>query len=144
MDKFPLEYLAECCHMSPTHFRRKFQQQLGTNPLSYLHQIRMMKSCDLLRSTNLPIAEIAEKVGYLSLSCFNRHFVELNQSTPSEWRNLRRGTRRTTTVGLAGWDRPETADEIYTRNMRDSLGQTHREDPDLQEGQYFNEQSSSL
>lgn len=144
MDKFPLEVLAECCHMSPTHFRRKFQQQLGTNPLSYLHQVRMMKSCDLLRSTNLPIAEIAEKVGYLSLSCFNRHFIELNQCTPSEWRNLRYETRRTTTVGLAGWERPETADEINTRNLRDRFGQMQKEDHDFQGGQYSDDQSLSL
>lgn len=122
MENFPQEYLAELCHLSPTHFRRRFQQQLGTNPLSYLHQVRMMKSCDLLRSTNLPISEIAERVGYQSLSCFNRHFVELNGCTPSEWRNLRSDARRTTTVGLAGWDRPETADEISTRNQRDRQG----------------------
>lgn len=119
MDRFPQEYLADLCHMSPTHFRRIFQKQLGTNPLSYLHQVRMMKSCDLLRSTNLPIADIAEKVGYLSLSCFNRHFTELNGCTPSEWRNLRHETRRTTMIGLAGWDRPETADEIERRNRTD-------------------------
>jgi len=122
MDQFPQEQLAELCHLSPTHFRRRFQQQLGTNPLSYLHQVRIMKSCDLLRSTNLPISEIAEKVGYQSLSCFNRHFIEFNRCTPSEWRNLRNDTQRTTTVGLAGWDRPETADEISIRNQRDRLG----------------------
>lgn len=120
MDRFPQEYLAELCHISPTHFRRLFQQQLGTNPLSYLHQVRMMKSCDLLRSTNAPVSEIAEKVGYISLSCFNRHFIEYTRCTPSEWRNLRDDACRTTTVGLAGWDRPETADEIALRNRRDS------------------------
>ena len=123
-ERFPQEMLAELCHMSPTHFRRKFQQQLGVNPLSYLHQVRMIKSCDLLRSTNLPIAEIAEQVGYQSLSCFNRHFVEFNQCTPSEWRNLGDEARRTTTVGLAGWDRPETADEIETRNLKDQAGES--------------------
>ena len=125
MEHFSQDRLAELCHMSPTHFRRKFQQQFGTNPLSFLHQVRMMKSCDLLRATNLPIAEIAEEVGYQSLSCFNRHFFEYNQCTPSEWRNLREDVRRTTTIGLAGWDRPETADEIETRNLQDrQAGQT--------------------
>ena len=121
MEKFPQEYLAELCLMSPTHFRRIFQQQLGTNPLSYLHQVRMMKSRDLLRSTNLPVSVIAEKVGYVSLSCFNRHFAEYNGCTPSEWRNLLNDTRRTTTVGLAGWNRPETADEIKTHNLQDRM-----------------------
>jgi len=122
MEQFPQEYLADLCHMSPTHFRRIFQKQLGTNSLSYLHQVRIMKSCDLLRSTDLPVSEIAEKTGYLSLSCFNRHFSELNQCTPSEWRNLRQEARRTTTIGLAGWERPETADEIESHNRKDRRG----------------------
>ncbi len=119
MEKFPQDDLAELCHLSPTHFRRVFQQQLGINPLSYLHQVRIMKSCDLLRSTNLPVAAVADEVGYISLSCFNRHFAEYTGCTPSEWRNLRNDARRTTTVGLAGWNRPETADEIETRNLQD-------------------------
>ncbi len=120
MESFPQETLAAECHLSPTHFRRKFQQQFGTNPLSYLHQVRIMKSCDLLRSTNRNIAEIAEQVGYASLSCFNRHFIELNGCTPSRWRNLRGGARRTTLIGLPGWERPETADEIEARNQTDA------------------------
>ena len=122
MNRFPVEELAGICHMSPTHFRRRFQQQLGTNPLTYLHQVRMQKSRDLLRSTDLAVAEIADQVGYQSLSCFNRHFFELCGCTPSEWRADHGNGRKTATVGLAGWDRPETADEIETRNLRDSQG----------------------
>ena len=56
----------------------------------------------------------------ISLSCFNRHFIVYTRCTPSEWRNLRDDARQTTTVGLAGWDRPETADEIALRNRKDS------------------------
>lgn len=122
MERFSQEYLAEVCHLSPTHFRRLFRQQLGTNPLSYLHQVRITKSCDLLRTTNAPVSEIAEKVGYVSLSCFNRHFAEYNRCTPSEWRNLRQESQRTVTVGLAGWERPETANEIEMRNRKDMPG----------------------
>ena len=75
-----------------------------------------------LKAVNNRVSEIAEKVGYLSLSCFNRHFTELNGCTPSEWRNLRHEARRTTMIGLAGWERPETADEIESRNRRDGKG----------------------
>lgn len=119
-EQFPLERLAEECHLSPTHFRRKFQQQFGTNPLSYLHQVRITKSCDLLLTTADPIYMIAEQVGYPTLSCYNRHFFELNRCTPSEWRTLPDGSRRTLLVGLAGWDRPETSDEIEKRNRKDT------------------------
>ncbi len=127
MENFSQEFLADLCHVSPTHFRRLFRQQLGTNPLSYLHQVRMSKSRDMLRSTDLSISEIAGKTGYVSLSCFNRHFIECHGCTPSEWKNLRTDVRRTTTVGLAGWERPETDDEIETHNRQDRLGDP--EDP---------------
>jgi len=34
-------------------------------------------ACSLLRGTGRPITEVAEDVGYRSLSSFNRHFQEL-------------------------------------------------------------------
>jgi len=119
MEQFSQDQLALECHMSPTHFRRRFQQQFGTNPLSYLHQVRIAKSCELLRETADNISRIAEAVGYTSLSCFNRHFYEQNQCTPTEWRGRGRDVPRATVIGLAGWDRPETSDEIEARNRTD-------------------------
>ncbi|MBO2516384.1 MAG: AraC family transcriptional regulator [Clostridiales bacterium] len=130
-EQFPLEKLADECHLSPTHFRRKFQQQFGTNPLSYLHQVRIMKSCDLLLTTADAIYTIAEQVGYTSLSCYNRHFIEFNGCTPSEWRALPDGSRRTLLVGLAGWDRPETSDEIEQRNRIDTTNEKKNNPADL-------------
>ena len=119
LEQFSQDQLALECHMSPTHFRRRFQQQFGTNPLSYLHQVRIAKSCELLRETADNISRIAEAVGYTSLSCFNRHFYEQNQCTPTEWRGRGRDVPRATVIGLAGWDRPETSDEIEARNRTD-------------------------
>lgn len=51
MQQFSIEYLADLCHWSPTHFRRVFHDIMGTSPLDYVNNTRILKSCILLRST---------------------------------------------------------------------------------------------
>ena len=107
---FPLELLADVCHMSPTHFRRLFHAQLGTNPLNFLHQMRILKSCTLLRSSERTIAEIAAQVGYTSLSCFNQHFQRVMGCTPSAWRKAGADSRPSL-ISYTGWMKAENLDE---------------------------------
>ena len=104
---FPLETLADTCHMSPTHFRRLFHAQMGTNPLNFLHQVRILKSCTYLRMSEKTVAEIAAQVGYTSLSCFNQHFQRVMGATPSSWRKS--GAEAKPSLLLrTGWLEPET------------------------------------
>jgi len=99
---FPLEMLAAECHMSPAQFRRLFHAQLGTNPLNFLHQMRIMKSCTYLRMTERSVSDIAVQVGYTSLSCFNQHFQRVMGCTPTAWR--RSGVKaRPSLVPRSGW-----------------------------------------
>lgn len=110
---FPMDQLADVCHLSPTHFRRLFLSLMGISPLSYLHQVRIYNSCNLLRTTDRGIAEIAAQVGYASLSVFNRHFLEIMGSTPSAWRKT--GTDaglRPALITATGWTKAETDEEI--------------------------------
>ncbi len=109
MQSFPLETLAEACHISPTHFRRLFHAQMGTNPLSFLHQVRILKSCAHLRTTEESVAEIAAQAGYTSLSCFNRHFQRIMGCTPSAWR--RSGGDRPTLLTYSGWTQAEIPED---------------------------------
>lgn len=103
---FSMEKLAELCHISPTHFRRLFGSQMGTNPLHFLHQLRIMQSCRLLRSTDMTIAEAATQVGYSSLCCFNQHFKRIMGSTPSVWRRSGEGDRPAL-ITYTGWMQAE-------------------------------------
>ena len=107
---FPLEILADTCHMSPTHFRRLFHAQMGTNPLNFLHQVRILKSCTLLRASEKNVAEIAAQVGYTSLSCFNQHFQRIMGCTPSAWRKSGPEGSRPSLLSFTGWLEAETPD----------------------------------
>ena len=122
MQNFPLESLATIAGMSPTHFRRLFHAQTGTSPLAFLHQFRILKSCDLLRTSEETIVNIAEQVGYSSLSCFNRHFLQFMGCTPSQWRRAPNSHQRPQLMTFNGWKRAETPEEISLRNQADSPG----------------------
>ena len=47
MVNFPIEDLADMCHLSQTHFRRVFNEIMNTSPLSYLNTTRILQSCIL-------------------------------------------------------------------------------------------------
>ena len=78
--------LADLCHLSVSHFRRIFHEIMGTAPLNYLNSTRIDEACWLLRSTEDSILTISEKVGFHSISSFDRCFVKLMKTSPNIWR----------------------------------------------------------
>lgn len=108
MHEFPQDTLAEVCHLSPTHFRRLFHEQMHTNPLTFLHQTRILESCTLLRTSEVSVADIAGRVGYTSLSSFNRNFSRVMGCSPSQWRRTPGQTPRPTVLAYTGWMQAET------------------------------------
>jgi AraC-like DNA-binding protein len=87
MNQFSVESLADLCGLSPTHFRRVFNNAMGVSPLEYLNTIRITKACHLLRSTEDSILNISESVGFHSISSFNRYFDRLVSMSPREYRH---------------------------------------------------------
>ena len=112
MQQFSIEYLADLCHWSPTHFRRVFHDIMGTSPLDYVNNTRILKSCILLRSTEHSILDISEMVGFHSVSSFNRYFIKLMQMSPREYRKqMQQSEKKAETQSIlefAGWMRPES------------------------------------
>lgn len=60
----------------------------------YLNQIRIAEATRLLTETDLPIGEIADKVGYGHISNFNRVFKEYTQQSPSHLRKDTQGPQQ--------------------------------------------------
>ena len=63
-----------------------FKHETGLTPADWLSRYRIKWARKLLRSTSLPIAEIARACGYASAQYFNAAFKKQTGSTPSEWR----------------------------------------------------------
>ena len=104
---FPQERLSQACHLSPTHFRRLFREQTGTSPLDFLHQTRILKSCELLRSSEHSVTTIAGMVGYNSMTSYNRHFSKAMGCTPTAWRKTAGDHPRPSLLTFTGWTEAE-------------------------------------
>lgn len=78
--------IAEVCHMSESHFRRLFEENIGMTPVEYLNQVRVKKACDLIKKTGYSMEEIAMKVGFTTTSTFNRNFKRIVGTSPYQWK----------------------------------------------------------
>ncbi|WP_458125326.1 AraC family transcriptional regulator [Paenibacillus sp. Z3-2] len=86
MTTISIHFLADLCHLSTTHFRRKFHEIMGTTPLDFLNSTRIEEACKQLKSTDASILSISEQVGFHSISSFNRCFNKLMGISPKVWR----------------------------------------------------------
>ncbi|MCD8190357.1 MAG: AraC family transcriptional regulator [Clostridiales bacterium] len=73
-------------HVSPTLLKSCFSQLYGCPLHSCLRQHRLRRGAELLRSTSLPIAEVAAQVGYGSVSQFGAAFRQEFGVSPSQYR----------------------------------------------------------
>ena len=78
--------LAAAAHMSESHFCRSFSAVTHMTPFSYLQQVRIQKSCQYLKNSDLPVSRIALSCGFNDLSYYARRFRERIGCTPSEYR----------------------------------------------------------
>lgn len=81
-----LEHLAAEVQLSPYHFARMFRQSVGLPPRIYLTRLRVDRACELLKSTDLPVAEIAKSVGYSSSQVLARVFLKHRNMSPTDYR----------------------------------------------------------
>ncbi|MBV6657765.1 MAG: helix-turn-helix transcriptional regulator [Devosiaceae bacterium] len=81
-----LEVLSGEAAMSAYHFARAFKAALGQSPLQYVIAERMRVAGALLTSTQLPIGDVALRVGYEDTSRFGKHFKRAMGVTPAVYR----------------------------------------------------------
>ncbi|MCD8265161.1 MAG: AraC family transcriptional regulator [Tannerellaceae bacterium] len=78
-----LTELAREAHISEYHFHRIFKAILNESPGEYIQQLRLEKAAFKLQTTNLPLLEIAEEVGYQTPYALSRAFKKRYGITPS-------------------------------------------------------------
>ena len=81
-----LEEIASVAGFTRTYFTTMFTELNGLTTWDYITIRRMEKSCELLKSTDLPVIEVAERCGYPNLSNFNRMFLRIVGTSPSRYR----------------------------------------------------------
>jgi AraC-like DNA-binding protein len=81
-----VEDLAHRVGMSRSGFAQRFAELLGVPPMQYLAQWRLQLAAQQLRLADLPLASVAEAVGYESEAAFNRAFKREFGVPPATWR----------------------------------------------------------
>ena len=87
--KWTVADLATAVSVSRSVLDERFRQVLGRSPIRYLTEWRMHLAEDLLRSTQLPVAEISRRVGYDAEESFSRAFKRARGLAPATWRSTR-------------------------------------------------------
>lgn len=84
----PLEIqdLAEMCHMSYSHFAKRFRENYGRSCKEYITYIRLVKAQDYLLHTDYDINYIALETGFFDCSHFIRTYKKWKGITPKQER----------------------------------------------------------
>ena len=81
-----LDELARTAGTSRSVLAERFQQMVGSSPMQYLTQWRMLLAANLLCRSNAPLASIAGDVGYQTDTAFSRAFRREYGAPPAAWR----------------------------------------------------------
>ena len=85
-----LEQLAEEGHMNKFYLSHAFKKEYGLSPINYMISKRIDESKYLLAETDLSMSQIAQLLGFSSLSYFSQVFHRTQDITPKEYRQSQR------------------------------------------------------
>lgn len=82
-----LDELAAFVNLSASHFSAVFKAKTGHSPIEYFNQLKVQKACQYLSFTNMPVKEIALKLGIADQYYFSRMFTKLMGVSPTGYRD---------------------------------------------------------
>lgn len=85
-ESLTLEQLSTEAHMNKYYLSHAFKREYGISPINYLISRRIDESKYLLTETDLSLSQIAQLLGFSSLSYFSQVFRKANGCSPMEFR----------------------------------------------------------
>ena len=80
--KITLEGLAKMVYLSPAYLSRVFKQETGMNFNEYLNRVRINRVKELLKTTDMKLAEIAALTGFSDEFYLSRQFKKATGVSP--------------------------------------------------------------
>lgn len=87
-EKITLDDLAKRFYINKFYLTRIFKEQFGVSATSYLLQVRITHAKQLLRFSDMSIAEIAQECGMNDANYFSRMFRKIEGTSPGDFRKL--------------------------------------------------------
>lgn len=82
-----LDTLGHLTDLNPQYLSVMFKKETGCSVTDYIRQLRISTAQELLRSTSMPVGQIAETVGYEDPLYFSRIFQKKVHQSPRKYRN---------------------------------------------------------
>lgn len=82
-----IEEIAAKCGLNRSYFGKIFKDALNKTPQEFLMSYRMTKAAELLKLTDLSVADIGNAVGYPNQLHFSRAFKTIYGVSPRNWKN---------------------------------------------------------
>ena len=93
-EKITLEELSELTHLAPQYLCRLFKAECRITINDYIREQRINEAKWLLESTDLPLMEIADHLGFSDQTYFSTVFKKVTGLTPRHYRANRGGYYR--------------------------------------------------
>lgn len=88
-----VEALAQVAHLSPFHFHRVFRALVGETAMEHVRRLRLERAARQLKSTAVPVVQVAFAAGYEAQEAFTRAFAARFGVPPAEYRRQRRESK---------------------------------------------------
>lgn len=85
-EKLKLKDVAHNFGVHPNYLTRVFHEKYHITPKQYLLNLKLQKACQLLRTTDLPIAIIAGSMGFDDAMAFSKLFKKTYNCAPTDYR----------------------------------------------------------
>ena len=85
-DKIYVEKLSDMIGVSPDYFTKMFKESIGKTPIDYINAMRINYAMELLVTTDMPMADIADKIGFCNPNYFHKIFKQYMDMSPLAYR----------------------------------------------------------
>jgi AraC family transcriptional regulator len=85
-DVISLADMAKAAGLSAMHFAALFKEATGMRPRHYLQTQRVQRAKHLMKSSNVPLYDVALSTGFRTQAHFTTVFKQYEQVTPHKWR----------------------------------------------------------
>ncbi|MBW7473950.1 response regulator [Paenibacillus oenotherae] len=88
-EEITLASLSRHVMMGENYVSALFKKKTGETLIHYLHRIRIEKAIELLLTSDLPVNQIGQNVGFMNDNYFIKIFKRITGTTPSQYRNAK-------------------------------------------------------
>ena len=85
-EKIYIEELSDMINVSPDYFTKMFKESIGKTPIDYINGMRINYAMELLCSTDIPMSDIADSIGFCNPNYFHKIFKQYMVTSPLAYR----------------------------------------------------------